>query len=114
MLCAVAERLSGLLRPGDTIARFSGDEFVVLCEDLSSAADVDGLAKRINDAMAKPFKLADAQVTITVSIGIAFAGPGKDISTDLVVEADRAMYEVKHKGRNGHKIVDVRPGVLSH
>ncbi|HEY0869652.1 MAG TPA: sensor domain-containing diguanylate cyclase, partial [Acidothermaceae bacterium] len=47
LLCAIAERLTGLVRPGDTLARFSGDEFVFLCEDLTSAADVEALAERV-------------------------------------------------------------------
>ena len=110
LLRAVAQRLRGLLRPGDTLARFSGDEFVILCEDLSSPADVDGLAARVNNTMGKPFSLAAAEVSVTASVGIAFAGPGEDISNHLVVEADRAMYAVKHNGRGGHKIVDVRAG----
>ena len=98
LLCAVAQRLAGLVRPGDTLARFSGDEFVILCEDLASADDVDGLATRINTTMSTPFVLTDAAVTVTASVGIAFAGPGEDISNQLVVEADRAMYAVKHNG----------------
>ena len=55
LLVAVAERLAGLIRPGDTLARISGDEFVVLCEDLRSATDVESLARRIDSAFAKPF-----------------------------------------------------------
>lgn len=108
LLRSVATRLNGLIRPGDTLARFSGDEFVILCEDLSSAADVDGLARRIHDKMAKPFTFNDTQVRVTASIGIAFAGPGEDISNEMVADADRAMYTVKGSGGAGHAIVDIR------
>jgi diguanylate cyclase (GGDEF)-like protein len=58
MLCAVGERLTGLVSAGDTLARFSGDEFVILCEDLSDVADVDDVANRISETMAEPFRLA--------------------------------------------------------
>ena len=110
LLRAVGHRLRGLLRPGDTLARFSGDEFVVLCEDLSSPTDVDGLAARVYNTMATPFVLSSVSLSVTASVGIAFAGPGEDVSNQLVVAADRAMYVVKHHGRGGHRIVDVRSG----
>ena len=58
---AVADRLTGLLRPGDTLARMSGDEFVILCEDLDEAAEVDLIAARIGDAIAEPFDLSAAR-----------------------------------------------------
>ena len=109
LLLAVAHRLSGLIRSGDTLARFSGDEFVFLCEDLHSAADVEVLAKRIDATFANPFVLADREVTITASVGIAFAGPGEDISNRLMVNADMAMYQVKRDGGAGHQIIDMRP-----
>ena len=58
LLVAVAHRLSNLVRSGDTLARFSGDEFVFLCEDLHSIADAEILAKRVDEAFAEPFELA--------------------------------------------------------
>ena len=108
LLVAVAQRLSGLVRPGDTLARVSGDEFVFLCEDLDSAADAEALARRIDDAFTDPFVLVDMYLTMTASVGMAFAGPGEDISNDLVVKADIAMYQVKRKGGAGHQILDLR------
>jgi diguanylate cyclase (GGDEF)-like protein len=108
LLCAVARRLSGLVRSGDTLARFSGDEFVFVCEDVRSAADIDALVKRIDEAFATPFALGDIEVTVTASVGMAFAGPGEDISNQLLVNADMAMYEVKpRRGATPH-IVDLR------
>ena len=108
LLLAVARRLSGLVRPGDTLARVSGDEFVFLCEDLQSAADVEILASRIDVAFTDPFVLAGTELAITASVGMAFAGPGEDISDQLVVEADIAMYQAKRKGGAGHQIIDLR------
>ncbi len=108
LLLAVANRLSGLVRSGDTLARFSGDEFVLLCEDLESADDVELLAERIHDAFATPFVLAERELKVTASVGIAFAGPGEAISSQLLAKADMAMYEVKRNGGAGRHIVDIR------
>jgi diguanylate cyclase (GGDEF)-like protein len=108
LLLDVAGRLAGLVRPGDTLARVSGDEFVFLCEDLRSQADVEILATRIDRSFRTPFVLAGAQVPVTASVGIAFAGPGENISDKLVVTADAAMYQAKRKGGARHQIIDLR------
>jgi diguanylate cyclase (GGDEF)-like protein len=110
LLIAVGQRLSGLIRSGDTLARVSGDEFVFLCEDLHSPADVEILARRIDEAFTRPFVLAETGITvsITASVGMAFAGPGEEISEQLVAEADTAMYRAKRKLGSAHEIVDLR------
>jgi diguanylate cyclase (GGDEF)-like protein len=108
LLLAVAQRLSSLVRSGDTLARFSGDEFVFLCEDLQCASAVEALAERIGDAFTAPFVLVGRELNITASIGIAFAGPGEAVSSQLLAKADAAMYEVKRKGGGGRQIVDMR------
>jgi diguanylate cyclase (GGDEF)-like protein len=113
LLCTIAERLSRLVRPGDTLARFSGDEFVFLCEDLASAADVEALAQRVDDAFIEPFILDGVELTVTASVGMAFAGPGEDISDQLVVHADIAMYQAKRKGGAGHQVIDLREAMKS-
>ncbi|MGZ5374658.1 MAG: diguanylate cyclase domain-containing protein [Aeromicrobium sp.] len=100
LLVAIARRLSTLIRPSDTLARISGDEFVFLCEDLDSPDDVDLITNRIADALAVPFESSGSEIMITASVGVAYAGPGKRISTQLVSEADKAMYEAK-RSRNG-------------
>jgi diguanylate cyclase (GGDEF)-like protein len=112
LLLAVAQRLSMLVRVGDTLARFSGDEFVFLCEDLQSAADVEVLAERICDAFATPFVLPRAELTVSASVGIAFAGPAEAISGQLLAKADMAMYEVKRNGGAGREIVDLRDALV--
>jgi diguanylate cyclase (GGDEF)-like protein len=111
LLLAVAQRLSRLVRPGDTLARVSGDEFVFLCEDLHSAIAVEALALRIDEAFSRPFPLAGMELSITASVGVAFAGPGEEISSQLVVEADTAMYQAKRNGGAGHQIIDLREAV---
>jgi diguanylate cyclase (GGDEF)-like protein len=114
LLLAVARRLQRLVRPGDTLARVSGDEFVFLCEDLSSPDDVKLLAQRIDKAFTRPFVVASFELPITASVGVAFAGPGQDISERLVMQADAAMYQAKRKGGAGHQIIDLREAVLAH
>jgi diguanylate cyclase (GGDEF)-like protein len=114
LLVAVARRLSRLVRPGDTLARVSGDEFVFLCEELNSPDDVEILAKRIDKAFARPFVLSGIEVSITASVGVAFAGPGEDISGQLVIEADTAMYQAKRSGGGRHQIIDLREAFRTH
>jgi diguanylate cyclase (GGDEF)-like protein len=113
LLRAIAQRLAAVVRPGDTLARFAGDEFVFLCEDLQSAADVDALAARVDGAFVEPFAVGGVQLAVTVSVGMAFAGPGEDISDKLVVQADFAMYQAKRRGGGGHQIIDLRESLMS-
>jgi diguanylate cyclase (GGDEF)-like protein len=108
LLLHVARRLSGLVRGGDTLARFSGDEFVFLCEDLHGRRDMDVLGARMVEALARPFFIAGAELRVTASVGMAYAGRAQDISARLVVKADAAMYQVKRRGGNGHEILDAR------
>lgn len=75
---AVAGRLSEVLRPGDTLARLSGDEFVVVCEDVGSPSQADVIAGRLDAALEGPLALSGVEVRISASIGIAFAGQGAD------------------------------------
>ncbi len=111
LLQAVAGRLAALVRPGDTLARVSGDEFVFLCEDLGDDVDAEQLATRIVTAFDRPFALEGLTLTMTASVGIAFAGPGQQISQQLVVDADRAMYQAKGMGGDRHEIFDLRAAV---
>ncbi len=106
-LTKVAERLIAVVRPGDTLARVSGDEFVVLCAD----TDTDGartcsiVARRILDALEQPFVLDGREVRLSASIGIATTA-GDDDPNALIERADTAMYEAKHQGRGRYVIHD--------
>jgi diguanylate cyclase (GGDEF)-like protein len=113
LLLAVAQRLTHLVRPGDTLARLSGDEFVFLCEDLNEASDVEVLARRVDEAFMEPFVLGETEISATASVGVAFAGPGVDISDQLVAQADIAMYQAKRKGGGRHQSIDLRQAVLA-
>jgi diguanylate cyclase (GGDEF)-like protein len=108
VLVAVAERLSGALRPGDTLARLSGDEFVILCEDLADPSQVDTIVDRVEAALARPFVLAEIEVSMTASIGIAFTGHGNDAPEELLHDADLAMYQTKRARRGVRQLVDLR------
>jgi len=106
LLAAVADRLRGLLRPGDTLARLGGDEFVGLCEDMSGAADAEIIAQRIIAALAVPFDLPQVRVSVTGSVGVAFSGPGQNIPAILLRNADFAMYQAKRRGGGRHHLIE--------
>ena len=113
LLVAVAARLTGVLRPGDSLARLSGDEFVVLCEDLADPSAADPIAVRLEAELSRPFVLSRVEVTVTASIGIAFTGRGIDAPEDLLRDADLAMYRSKRDRVGSHEIIDLRELHLS-
>jgi diguanylate cyclase (GGDEF)-like protein len=113
LLVAVAGRLRSVLRPADTLARLSGDEFVILCEDLVGSAVAYDIAARAGAAMAVPFALTLATVEITASVGIAFSDRGVRLSERMIRDADTAMYQAKRKGGHQQQIVDLREQDLS-
>jgi diguanylate cyclase (GGDEF)-like protein/PAS domain S-box-containing protein len=91
LLKEVGVRLAASLREIDTVARFGGDEFAVLIDDIREPADAATAAERIERAMAAPTVLAGRNVTTTLSVGIALSGPRRGPADDLIREADRAM-----------------------
>jgi diguanylate cyclase (GGDEF)-like protein len=108
LLIAVAERLTAALRPSDTVARMSGDEFVILCEDLEGHFRAGEIAARVGSVIAQPFLLSGHEVEISASVGIAFSGPGNRLSERLLAEADTAMYQAKRLGGARQQIVDLQ------
>ncbi len=107
LLVAVARRLGAHLRAGDTLARLHGDEFVILCEDLGSGLEADTIAERASDEFDRPFSLAGAEVVLSASIGVAFAGRADRMPEALLDQADKAMYEAKRMGGGRHLVVDL-------
>lgn len=98
LLVAVAERLGGCVREGDTLARLGGDEFILLLNETTEAALVQVL-ERVCDVMAEPFLIAGHELRIGCSIGVSLAPrDGRDPS-ELIRRADGAMYEAKAAGR---------------
>jgi diguanylate cyclase (GGDEF)-like protein len=108
LLVAVARRLTGALRPGDSLARLSGDEFVVLCEDLADASGADPIAMRLSAELSRPFVLSEVEITSSASIGIAFTGAGTNAPEDLLRDADLAMYRSKRDRDGSRKVLDLR------
>jgi diguanylate cyclase (GGDEF)-like protein/PAS domain S-box-containing protein len=101
LLKNTSNRLMRQVRPGDTVARLAGDEFVILCEQVEQPATMSVLAERVNDCLRQPFEFAGLTLFITASIGITI-GNGRIHSADeMLRHADTAMYEVKKKGRDG-------------
>jgi diguanylate cyclase (GGDEF)-like protein len=98
LLCAVADRLRAMLRPEDFVARFGGDEFVVFQQNIKSAEEAAGLARRMVDHLSECYKIDNHLVEIGASIGIATASLGISADT-LLKNADMALYRAKADGR---------------
>jgi diguanylate cyclase (GGDEF)-like protein len=113
LLIAVGLRIMSDLRPGDTLARLAGDEFVVLCEELDDESQATLIAQRVVAALGMPFRLEKQELTVSASVGIAFAGPAGQVPDQLLHDADVAMYQVKRRGGSSHQIIDLRQQRLS-
>jgi diguanylate cyclase (GGDEF)-like protein len=108
LLVVLAGRLQGILRPSDTVARFGGDEFTILCEGLVEEDVALEIAARVADVVAVPVTLGGVQeVVISTSVGIAFARSPADTAEGLLRDADMAMYRAKELGRARYAIFDV-------
>ncbi|MEA2717812.1 MAG: hypothetical protein QOI99_2129 [Actinomycetota bacterium] len=122
LLVAVAERLGRLLRPGDTLARMGGDEFAMLCEDVSGRDEAAALARGALEAFESHFPVTapgldvaagggpgpfvPSDFAITVSVGVALAA-GDESDPDLLLrDADVAMYRAKQRGRGRFEVFD--------
>ncbi len=118
LLRAVAGRLAGLVRPGDSVGRLGGDEFVVLVQGRPADPGPEAVAERVLEGLAEPFHLEGMDgvaLTVEASIGVASASPGQ--STDeLLRDADVALYEAKRGGKGRHMLFrpDMRLAVQDH
>lgn len=100
LLREAARRISGAVRPADTVTRLGGDEFVVLCEEAGSVDEVLGIAERVCVALgSRPFTFNGVAVGVTASVGVSLSSQGDLPGVMLVHAADVAMYRAKQRGR---------------
>ncbi|HKP52686.1 MAG TPA: EAL domain-containing protein [Chloroflexia bacterium] len=111
LLIAVGRRIELCIRAGDTVARLGGDEFTVLLEEVESVREVAETAERIASQLQRPFNIEGQDLFITTSVGIALSGPDHGQPTDLLRNADIAMYEAKKGGKSRYAVFE--PGMNS-
>jgi diguanylate cyclase (GGDEF)-like protein len=104
LLIEVGKRLNSVLRPGDTLARFGGDEFVIVCENVPME-EVERLAWRAARALREPYVFEGRDVNVSASIGIAVSAEDTDADT-MLRDADAALYRAKEGGRNRAVVFD--------
>jgi diguanylate cyclase (GGDEF)-like protein/PAS domain S-box-containing protein len=103
VLVSIADRLRGVVRGSDTVARFGGDEFVVVREGILSSEDVAGYLDRLTTEIQRPIAFGTAELIVNASLGVALGGAG-DTPEALLRDADAAMYKAKAHGRSRAEI----------
>lgn len=106
LLKMIAQRLQAVMRDGDLLARLGGDEFVILLAELIEPDDALRVAERIQESLRSPFALAEREVYISTSIGIAFNASDANSAEEMLRHADIAMYRAKEKGQAQFQVFD--------
>lgn len=112
LLIEISRRLQSSIRAGDTGSRFGGDEFTVLCDNLTGIQDAEGVAQRIIDAVSQVVALPSGSVTPTISIGVALNDEPGLLPDELLRRADVALYRAKQSGRACYVVYAERPPPL--
>ncbi len=114
VLTVLARRLTGVVRPTDSVARVGGDEFAVLYSGATTLDAITGLARRVQECFLEPVAFGADSITLSGTIGGAIAVPGDDADTALRA-ADVALYSAKERGRGGTEVYDeaVHGGAMS-
>ncbi|PZV21787.1 MAG: PAS domain S-box protein [Leptolyngbya sp.] len=107
LLMEVASRLKSVLRPADLAVRLGGDEFVVLLAGIGHFEVAQAMAERILEALRQPFQLSSHQMFATVSLGLVMGDAHYQTASELIRDADTAMYRAKAKGRDGYEVFDI-------
>jgi diguanylate cyclase len=103
LLSEVARRLRASVRKSDTLARFGGDEFVLIINDVKAVPEIEGVIGAVCECLKRPIELADLEVHVSLSVGVSiYPTDGSDRET-LLKHADVAMYQAKRAGRNGYQ-----------
>ncbi|WP_372594915.1 diguanylate cyclase domain-containing protein, partial [Actinotalea sp.] len=110
----VARRLRQVTRDEDTVARFGGDEFVILCDPLPDGVRVEDIAARLVEALTAPVTTDVGEVRLSASVGAATADDPRLTAAMVLRHADSAMYAAKERGRNGFTVFLDGSNVLAH
>jgi diguanylate cyclase (GGDEF)-like protein len=108
LLRTAAERLSGLIRAGDTVARLGGDEFALLCTEMADVAEARSVGERACAVLREPIQVGTRLITTTLSVGVAVCARGERDVEGLLRDADVAMYQAKDSGRDQVAVFDAR------
>ena len=111
LLVEIADRLKSVIRHVDTIARFGGDEFICIINDLNSVCDVNEVAEKIHQAFLPKYRIGVNELTITASIGISMYPLDGDSADILIKNADIAMYHAKNQGKNNYQVYTKELGI---
>ncbi|WP_017299419.1 bifunctional diguanylate cyclase/phosphodiesterase [Nodosilinea nodulosa] len=106
LLMEVASRLKAVLRPVDLAVRLGGDEFIVLLEDVGHFEMAQAMAEQILEMLRQPFQLSSHQMFATVSLGLVMGDASYQSASELIRDADTAMYRAKASGRDGYEVFD--------